>query len=64
MELLYVFHVGIAAKNKNRITMTKKFIESYLDSNHKRPRKREFVILTSPLKTGPFKNRVSSKKSH
>ena len=24
--------------------MTKKFIESFLDSNHKRPRKREFVI--------------------
>lgn len=24
--------------------MTKKFIESYLDSNNKRPRKREFVI--------------------
>ena len=24
--------------------MTKKFIESYLDSNQKRPRKREFVI--------------------
>lgn len=24
--------------------MTKKFIESYLDSNHKKPRKREFVI--------------------
>jgi len=24
--------------------MTKKFIESYLDSKHKRPRKREFVI--------------------